>query len=117
MSLRGDEMMDFGGLFRHEGFTTAVGQLASASVLVELLGPLVERDSLSATVDDAESGDPELLSGLHDRSGPSTAVLKELLAACELLLGHHLAVFVEHQVLLGQPALGVGAASVPNPAV
>merc|ERR1719336_1122188 len=100
MSLRDDEMMDFAGLVRHEGFATASRQLVSALVLVELLGPLVERNSLSATVDDAESGDPELLPGLHDRSGPSTAVFQERLAGRELLLGHHLAVLVEHEVLL-----------------
>merc|ERR550525_544905 len=112
---------------RNDGFRGSVpprrvsnGQQAGGQVslvLVELLRPLVQGNSLSATVDDAESGDPQLLPGLHNRRGPSTAVLEEVLASCELLLGNHLAVLVKHEILLGQAALGVGRASIPNLAV
>merc|ERR1719242_2807237 len=76
-------------------------QLASALVM-ELLRPLVERDALGSSVDGAESGDAELLAGLHNSGGPSTVFLHELFAFLELLLRHYLASGVFHQVGLDQ---------------
>merc|ERR1719323_2450290 len=84
-----------------------------SSLAVELLGSLVEGNTLGSTVHGAESGDPELLSGLHDSGHPSALGL-ELLSQLELLLGHHLALLVEHQVRLGQSTLGPFRATIPH---
>merc|ERR1719229_270116 len=82
-------------------------------LVVELLGLLVEGHSLSSTVHQAESGDPELLPGLHNRGHPSARFLVPL-AVLERLLGHHLASLVEHQIGLDESSLGVLGRAVPH---
>merc|ERR1719436_551635 len=100
----------FRGSCRHRR-STAV-QLPS-TLVVEFFGPLVERDTLGASVHDAESSDAELFAGLHQRSRPA-ALLLELLSSLVCFLGHHLATLVDHQVGFHEPSLGELAATIPN---
>merc|ERR1719510_2771407 len=94
--------------------------LERRSLVLELLGLLVESNALGASVDRDESSDSELLAGLLHRPHPRSLlvhVLGELLALSQHLLGHDLSVLVEAKVFLGQTSLGVSRGTVPDLAV
>merc|ERR1719204_689113 len=92
-------------------------RLPPEQLFVKLLGPLVKSDTLSTAVDYAKPSDAELLPSLHDCVCPPTAFLQELLPPLELLLRHHLASGVQHEVRLDEAPLGVGRGAVPHLAV
>merc|ERR1719436_866306 len=82
------------------------------SLVVELFRLLVKRNTLSSTVDGAESGDSELLPCLRKRCHPWA--LFQPFSVLVLLLGHDPAVFVKHQIRLHQTALGEFGGAVPD---
>merc|ERR1719445_1383660 len=89
-------------------------QRRQSCLAVELLSSLVESNALGSTVHDAEPGDSELLAGLHDSCYPSAF---QGLSLRVLLLGHHLASFVKHQVGFCEAPLRELRGSIPDLAV
>merc|ERR1719211_758521 len=87
-------------------------KLEAGPSLVQLLGSLVQGNSLSTSVHQHESGDAKFLTSLSDSSHPSAFALQRL-SLRELLLRHDLTPLVLHQLSFRKAALRVGGGSIP----